>query len=46
MAKKKKSARGPHCKKITKANGKTGKMCFINGKLTSAAKVKAAKARG
>lgn len=45
MAKKKKAPKAPHCKSVTRADGSKRKMCRINGKLTTAAKVKAAKAR-
>jgi len=46
MAKRVKAPKKAHCKRVTKKNGTTGKMCFDGkGKITSAAKVKALRAR-
>jgi hypothetical protein len=40
----KKTRRGPHCKRVAKPGGGTRKMCFDGkGKITSAAKVASAK---
>ncbi len=46
MAKKTKKPKAAHCKKTTRADGTKRKICFDGkGKITSAAKVKAIRAR-
>lgn len=46
MAKKSRTHKAPHCKRVAKAGGGTRKMCFdAKGRITSAAKVASARGR-
>jgi hypothetical protein len=46
MARKARSHKAPHCKRVAKAGGGTRKMCFdAKGKITSAAKVASSKGK-